>query len=103
MTIYVKSCADLRQTSSRMSWKSCHWNIRKWDFPLKDSKMQMTEPALPHGACVSYSAVEVKGMQPDAMNFSDRTTSIYVFILRKACNGGGQGPGDEHPVKTEKW
>ena len=42
MTICVKNSADLRQTGSRMSWKSCYWNIRKWDFLLKDSKMQMT-------------------------------------------------------------
>ena len=81
-----------------MSWKNCYWNIRKWDFLLKDSKMQMTEPALPHGACVSYSAVEVKGMQPDAMNFSERTTSIYVFILREECCGGDDTPGDSAAV-----
>ena len=29
-----------------------------------------------------FSAVEVKGLLPEAINFSEGTTSIYVFILR---------------------
>ena len=51
-------------------------------FRSRTQKCKWHEPALPHGASVSFSAVEVKGMQPNAMNFSERTTSIYVFILR---------------------
>ena len=58
----------------------------------------MTEPALPHGAGVSYSEVEVKGMQPEAMNFSERTTSIYVFILRKERCVRGDALGDGYAV-----
>ena len=42
---------------------------------------------------MSYSAVEVKGMQPEAMNFSERTTSLYVFILREGAAEEGR-PGD---------
>ena len=42
---------------------------------------------------MSYSVVEDKGMQPNAVNFSDRTTSIYVFVLPVAWCGGAIFPG----------
>ena len=40
-----------------------------------------------------FSAVEVKGLLPEAINFSEGTTSIYVFILRKERSGGGFAAG----------
>ena len=79
--------------------KSCYWNIRKWGFTLRTQKCKWTELAPPHGANASFSAVEVKGMQPGAMNFSEGTTSIYIFILRKERCAGDKAPVDGISVK----
>ena len=54
----------------------------------------------PHGASASYSEVEYKGMQPNAMNFSERTTSIYILVLLAACCGGAICPGMSTKSKT---
>ena len=48
---------------------------------------------MPHGASVSFSAVEVKGMWPEAMNFSEGAASIYAFVLRKERCVGHNAPG----------
>ena len=50
-----------------------------------------------------FSAVEVKGLLPEAMNFSEGTTSIYVFYCERSAAQGNWRHGERYSTEKCEW